>query len=324
MTNSIAKNLAALAISLMISLVVGEWIARFALRDITTTSDNRSYFAQRWKAANVRLNTLGYREREFPRDKPAGMFRIAFIGDSFAFGQGIPEEARMSNLLQDALIRRRPKSEVLNFGNAGNSTADEVRVLQTVLDGLDPDFVVLQWFVNDVEVQPRPGTPRSANAGNKLKVTLRNHSVLYFLAAETWHRFLDSTSASYSNDMFRRFGRPESEASRQADAALLEFMRTAKAHSVPLAVVLVPHLAPTTGSDYAFAYLHQRVLAACRREHVPCVDLLDTFSPYLAKPGGAKQLWVNQFDSHMGPKANQLAAAELFRALGPLWMPGQT
>src|SRR6476646_7270939 len=97
---NLLKNLAVLGVTLGLTLVVGELIARAVFSDITTTADNGSYFALRWKQANVRLNRYGYREREFTTGKAPGAYRIAFIGDSYTFGQGIAESERVSNLLE--------------------------------------------------------------------------------------------------------------------------------------------------------------------------------------------------------------------------------
>ena len=140
-----------LGVTLALALLAGEFVARAVFSGITTTADNGSYFALRWKLANVRLNRYGFRETEFQTDKAPGSYRIAFIGDWYTFGQGIAEPERMSNRLEEALRQDAPNVEVLNFGNAGNNTANEVVVLQKVLGELDPDFVVLQWFVNDVD-----------------------------------------------------------------------------------------------------------------------------------------------------------------------------
>ena len=57
------KNLALVVTTSAVCLIAGEYTARFVFRDITTTSDNRSYFAIKWKQANVKLNSLRYRTK---------------------------------------------------------------------------------------------------------------------------------------------------------------------------------------------------------------------------------------------------------------------
>lgn len=323
MSRTLLKNLALLATTVAICLIVSEYGARFVFRDITTTSDNRSYFALKWKQAHVRLNSLGYREREVdPRSDD--VFRVALIGDSFTFGQGIAEEERISNLLEAELRKRGRRVEVLNFGRAGYNTRDEVEALRRMVATVRPDFVVLQWFVNDVEVPPAAPSAGSGESrpprslANVVKMKLRNASVLYFLAAEAWHRVLEGMGMGRENDIRDRYADPESLASQRADQALLEFFRTCREHGVPVSAFLIPHLASVQGTAYPYAFLHERVLAACAREGVPCIDLRETFEPYTAR-GEHMKLWVNRFDPHMGALANRLAAARLLDAFGPSW-----
>ena len=325
MSKPLLKNLALLVVTLVLTLVVCEYAARFVFRDITTTADNRSYFAQKWKAANVHLNSQRYREREFERAKPAGVFRMAFIGDSFTFGQGIAVDERMSNRIERELKQQHPSVEVLNFGNAGNNTADELAVLKTLLStGVNPDFVLLQWYINDVEYkEPSAAQPGGASAPGSLlgevRLTMRNTSVLYFLAGEVWHRVVDAVSGNYAQDMAKQYGDPDSFVSKEADKALAEFFATCKSRQIPVGVVLVPSMAPLTPSGYAFGYLHDRVLSSCKRAGVTCVDLLNVFQPYLSDRRNVSKLWVNKFDSHMSGFANQLAAAKLMEVFGPAW-----
>ena len=316
------QKLALLLVATATTLIVGELAARVVFRDTTTTADNRSYFALEWKRTHVRLNRLGFREREI-EPKLAGAYRVAFIGDSFAFGQGIDESERMSNLLEGALRKRAPNVDVLNFGNPGNNTADEVAVLQEVLATAHPDFVLLQWFVNDVENKGPAGGDQSSlepepSSVNRFKQWMRNTSVVYFLVAEAWHRVLDSVGMSYADELFRRVGDPESADSLAADAALTTFIDTCRSRHVGVSVVLVPSLVGLkNGKNYPFSYLHERVLSRCAREGIQCLDLLDTFRPYLSRPD-YQRLWVNRFDSHMGRLANRLAAERLVDLVQPL------
>lgn len=322
MNKTLLKNLALLTVSVGLALVVAEWAAGMVFRDITTTTDNRSPFALKWKEANVRRNSFGYREREFDPIKPAGTYRVAFIGDSYAFGQGIAETDRMSNLLEGELRKRARSVEVLNFGEAGNNTADEVRVLQKVLTSVKPDFVLLQWFVNDTEGNgpTMPGassvTPPQPSRFNQFKQSMRNRSVLYFLAAEVWHRLLETVAANYAEGIVKRLGDPQSGVWQTSEKALVEFIQMSREHHVPMGIVLVPSVMPLNGQEHPYAFLHNRVLDICRREAVPCTDLLETFKPYMEDRQNYRSLWVNRFDSHMSELANRLAAEHLFKFFG--------
>lgn len=325
------KNFVLLSAASALSLFLAELVLRVWFSDITTTYDNRSYFSLKWKTSNIRTNSAGYREREFDRPKPPGVYRIAFLGDSFTFGQGIREEERLSNLLERELRKRSSRIEVLNFGCSGHNTVDEVKVLKTdVLPDVAPDFVLLQWYVNDLESRSSPSAVEGGGTGvgktgsdliNQLKQKLLKVSVLYFLMADVVHQIRDLIGVSFADEMYAQVGDPESLESRKAEKAMLEFIRTARARNIPVGVVLVPHLSPLKkDGEYPFSYLHKRVLGLCEREGITCVDLFPVVEPYLQDGKKYMQLWVNRFDSHMGPFANELATKRLMEVYGPSWV----
>ena len=321
-----AQNLLLLGFVIVLLLVATELTVRHIYRDVTTTADNRSYFALKWKARHVRLNSLGFRDREPPRHKSVNSYRIAFIGDSFTFGQGIPEASRMSEVLEESLTASKRHVEVLNFGNPGINTADEVRVLRRVLATYSPDFVLLQWYVNDVKDNsalpidlnlPRPKPSFLVRA----KQWLRNKSALYFLAASVWHKLLAAGGRGDSDDLHDLVRNPLSQASIAADQKLKEFIALANAASVPCGIVLVPDTVLVGMPKYEFAYLHERVLKVCQESGIPCLDLAPIFGKLTSEQAAAGILWVNEFDAHMGIKANAVAAAEINEFFSAYWPP---
>lgn len=319
-----AQNLLLLGFVIALMLVASELTVRHIFRDITTTADNRSYFALKWKARHVRLNSLGFRDREPPRHKAVDSYRIAFIGDSFTFGQGIPEASRMSEVLERSLTESKRQVEVLNFGNPGINTADEVRVLRLVLEAYSPDFVLLQWYVNDVKDNSAPpvdlNLPRpKPSVLVRTKQWLRNKSALYFLAASVWHKLLAAGGRGDSNELHGLVGNPRSHASIAADQKLKEFIALANAANVPCGIVLVPDTVLVGMPKYEFDYLHERVLNVCQEAHIQCLDLAPIFQKLTSEGSPADTLWVNRFDAHLGIRANAVAAAEIGEFFSAYW-----
>src|SRR5262249_13532460 len=91
-----------LAFAVGIALVLGEYAARLQFRHAKSSGKAGDYFAHNVEGPAVRLNSLGFREREIP-PKTAGRYRIAVVGDSFTWGQGIEEADRYSNLIEKFL-----------------------------------------------------------------------------------------------------------------------------------------------------------------------------------------------------------------------------
>src|SRR5690242_11419976 len=106
-----------------------------------------------------RSNSDGYREREFSVVKPAGVVRIAMLGDSVSEGLGVAEEQRFSRRLEELLQGDRSTIEVLDFAMAGYATVDEKIALERDALRYAPDRIILQICFDDVaENRERSGS----------------------------------------------------------------------------------------------------------------------------------------------------------------------
>jgi len=103
----------------------------------------------------VSLNKFGFRERDFDVPKPAGIYRIMVLGDSFVFGTGLPVEERFTNVLEKKLNIAFPtrKFEVLSFGIEGLCTKSERDILSKYAPVVKPDLVVVGYVSNDVQCE---------------------------------------------------------------------------------------------------------------------------------------------------------------------------
>lgn len=105
--------------------------------------------------ARVSVNRAGLRSRrEYAPQKPEGAYRIALLGDSFAFGYGITDGQVVGELLEDALNRdpalRSRKFEVLNFSVSGTSQGEQLLIYRNQVRAYAPDRVVLFYYNNDI------------------------------------------------------------------------------------------------------------------------------------------------------------------------------
>jgi hypothetical protein len=307
----ILTNLILLTITTTICFIVAELFVRHLFDDVTTTEDNSSYFAKRWlKLHPPSINKSGFREREYSLQKVADTYRIVVIGDSFTYGQGIIEDARFTNIVQHHLNAQQANYEVLNFGRPGAETIDHIGFLDQYIFELNPDFILLQWFVNDVEGDNKTGRPQPNRLipSDYLSDLLHKNSALFYLINTKWNQLQTKMGLveSYEDSMLKRFGDHESKDSRRASRELDKFILRIKEKNIPMGIVMFPPLVETGGliEAYPYSFLFDRVTYACQRHAIECLDL----RPVFAQISPASKLWANQFDSHPGPLANKLAA----------------
>jgi lysophospholipase L1-like esterase len=95
-------------------------------------------------------NAQGYRGPDWTETKAPGTFRVALLGDSHAFGYGVPFEDTVGEVLARALSKRRgTPCEVLNFGAPGYNAQRYLEVWQRCAAGYRPDVVVVLLCAND-------------------------------------------------------------------------------------------------------------------------------------------------------------------------------
>ncbi len=285
------------------------------------TGEYRGPDALRWR---VEINSRGFRDRERPREKPAGVRRLVLLGDSFAWGYGLSAPERLSDLLEAAL----PGAEAVNLGLSGTSTDQQCLVLEREGLGYSPDGAIL--LVHDTDIWhnalqanyhfvlsgaglelrgvpvPREGDPGSGKwpaAGEKarktgLKSFLGKHSRLYRILADRIKRLSPlrkvlqgagavdgSYDSAYNVELTRRIVARMRESAAAGGAG--DFL-----------VILVPSKA-----------------RALREEGIPVLDLGEEFVQ-LSRAG--EELYFLS-DNHWNARANELAAAraaEVLRRMG--------
>ncbi len=144
-------------LAVLLSFVVAMMLAEVALRvlgvqkggiivmnDYWTGSSyipNRELMNEREGRSLVRINSVGLHDHETTVAKPDGVFRIAFLGDSFIDARQVDLEEAVTEKLEKKLSEQ-GRYEVLNFGVNGFSTAQEYLRLREFAMPFEPDVVI--------------------------------------------------------------------------------------------------------------------------------------------------------------------------------------
>jgi hypothetical protein len=98
----------------------------------------------------VQVNSHGFRDRDRSYEKPPDTIRIAVLGNSWTEALQVPLEKTYVAVLEQKLAElgcfAHKRVEVLNFGVAGYSTAQELMLLHQEVWKYHPDIVLLAFY----------------------------------------------------------------------------------------------------------------------------------------------------------------------------------
>lgn len=110
------------------------------------------------------MNPYGFTDVVREKAREPGVFRIAVLGDSVVWGNGLPFEESWSHKLEGIMQKRFTNVEVLSWGRNGWSTKDELRFLRMEGYEFELDLLIVGLIHNDVDV----GDLRKLNRGARL------------------------------------------------------------------------------------------------------------------------------------------------------------
>jgi len=249
--------------------------------------------------ADVKINSQGLRDYEYPLAKPPGTYRIMMLGDSTTFGWGDRLEDTAAKILEHQLNDGAvggEKFEVLDAGVGNYDTVQEVTYYETKGRAFHPDMVILVYFINDPEPVP-----------TEKKGVLIDRSYLIAFATNRFDGLLRRSGRRPTWKQYYASLYDDSQPGFQAcKAALRSLAGTTRSGGTQLLVAILPELHQINDS-YPFTAEHQKIKDVLASEGVPVADLIEGLRDH----GPESTLWVTLQDDHPNAKANGLIATQL-------------
>jgi hypothetical protein len=257
-----------------------------------------------------KLSSQGLRDVERAPRAAAGVVRIALVGDSFVFGEGVPVERALPAQLQ---MRLGASREVLNLGWSGDDTQREIARLEGAIDAFHLERAIIVFIANDIEMTPELQREqdyihdlvqirdRSAEAHRARLPWLGWSHVLRLLAASWDMRHVKERTIRWYRDLYDP---ARNAAGLERFAAALR--KLAHLKGCRAALVLYP-LLEGLESGYPLHEVHEHVAAMARDAGLSVLDLAPAFAGE-----DASHLWVHPSDHHPDGRAHSIAA----RAIG--------
>jgi len=285
----------------------------------------------------VHRNSDGLRDREFTKPKPAGVYRMLILGDSFAWGIGLDVEEALPKRLERDLAGLPHPVEVVNGAIPGFNTTQELRLLRNKGLSYEPDFLLLLYNMNDIEFRPELATQAydtdkvvpivEVDADEKIEDFSKRKGLRAFIQriqdaspfvdymvpriGSILRRMglLDSPEFSWVARTFRGFT-DENPGWTESKIALGSIKEIAAERGIPFVVVIYPLLVEL--ENYQGQDAHRAIRTYCESIGVPTIDLLPVF-----EDKNASQFWVNFMDPHPNAYAHTLVSDYVLSHLRP-------
>ncbi|NRA95773.1 MAG: SGNH/GDSL hydrolase family protein [Planctomycetes bacterium] len=243
----------------------------------------------------VRINSLGFRDEEFPASKPDGEYRVLAVGDSFTFGLGVQGEDTWPQQLEGMLADVRGGSvEVINAGFAAGSHYPPGYVGWIGQHGLalDPDVVVIGLCLNDLGDPPIPMLWY-----DKVEVDPWLGGASAFLKwVQTAVAQRHAERAPVDIEQY-----VDEAQQRAVTGAVLSIREDLDGKGIRLIVAIFPMLSRL--EDYPYQRIHDAVAELCDAKEIEHLDLLDRFRGL-----DEYTLWVHPTDQHPNHVGQRLIA----------------
>ena len=307
-------RLTVLLLSFAIALIAFEITLRF-------TDDTPWYekLAQEQLESEIRRLPVG--DKKFKVRRPlvetvptaSATYRILFLGDSFTYGSGIPDEDSLfPTRVTRALQKRQGKNPsektfaFYNGGIPGSLTRRWVTLYRESVNLLDPELVVVVFFLRD-------GTPqlgsisglagiRDALQRYREESFLFDHSHLYRLLVEQQKQrefgraYFGSMQAAY-------LGSPtETREWQRAQENLLSIRDETRERGAEFVLVIFPVLFEL-GDDYPLQAVVDEIERFGASNQIPTLSLLPAF-----RGEDASALWISPLDQHPNERGHAIAA----------------
>jgi hypothetical protein len=100
---------------------------------------------KKYTEKTIRINSLGFRDKERSAEKPEGVYRIIILGESNTFGPSVNNGDTYPAVLERLLNEKYPsKFEVWNAGISTYTMSQKVAYAEEIIEKYDPDLLIFQ------------------------------------------------------------------------------------------------------------------------------------------------------------------------------------
>jgi hypothetical protein len=272
----------------------------------------------------VQLNSLGFRGPE-PQEKAGDEFRVIALGGSNLYGQGLADQELMSVVLTDELNSRSSdcRISVVNMSARGYGIRSELAVLNSPGLSLDPDHVVLFFYINDYDKLDIEKVYAHYSEYDWYHWDLKGKATEERISKwRTRQFFRNSAALMWVYDVVRSFDRSYTIDQRllqgdlnekirlgmaNVDESLERLVALSKQHDFSISLVALPE--PSQGQgEYPNERYQSKLSEDAERHAIPFFDLLPTLKALAVE---RRERMLIPFDGHYNADVQQQFAVSV-------------
>ena len=326
-TRTVLINLLVLGVLLALIIIIGELLLRLFIPKIDyrgisrLTSSPIAYemipnINVEREGVKISTNSDGFRDTDFSGEPRPDQFVIAVLGDSFTFGQGVPQSETFPSVLQKLLNQSHdaPKFRVWNLGVSGYNTEQESYLLKSFVLPRKPNWVVVGLNLNDYEPIVVDNTvggreePSDGSVLNRLINFFRDDLLITHIVLQKFGnlvRILDPnwTNSAYFSEVSNEYLKPNGGWAKVS--MLLQNMKSeADAAGVGFTIAVLPVM--WDFQNYLFEEVNDVIVNFLKNKDIDYVNML----PYFKSDKNAN--WsVSPIDTHPNSRAQRIFAKAL-------------
>ena len=269
---------------------------------------NRAINAANYKRASKHPNKFNDLPRS--KDKPEEIIRIAVLGDSFIWGDGLRLEERWSTKLEKRLKTFANNIEVLHWGRNGWSTEDQLRFLRTEGKDYELNMLIIGYVSND----PARSGERPKRLSWHEAPVLKPLRYLFpdstrFLSSLI-NRMIEQSSPHYGYANWERALYSKENLERY-EKTLVELKRVAEKENIQLRFILTP-----ANPNPIYGELFNKITPLLEKHEIQFLNLAPVISEKFSNRS-AIELWANRANTHPGDEITSVFADEAFTFIIP-------
>lgn len=259
----------------------------------------------RLMGVDVSLNALGNRGPEMAPRTPSRR-RVLVLGSSITMGWGVPFDQSFTTTTERLLNTSRPfgdqvSFEFVNAGIGNYNTAFQHTLFRRQLPAVQPDMVVLHYFLSDVQ-------PRTMGRNN----AILRHSYLAAFLFDRWSRVQLRFSGRHQDlfSFYKDLYAADSAAWLATQLHVQEMREASLRQGAPFVVVITPDIHDLSpGTPYKALY--DQIVTAFQQKGIATISTFAALQAAFGKDVSA--VWVQADDPHPNGKGHAVMADVLYR-----------